>query len=140
MKVVADADAIIAFSDETHPFHTRIRKLVLKLAKLNGRVIFPITSLAEATRYFQTQDKPEIAWVIVKNIEMGRYPPVPVDKEIFREAIRLFNPYNDPGDTLFDAIVAVIVKKYEADAVFGFDHWYREIGLQLAENLFSSKR
>ncbi len=41
-----------------------------------------------------------------------------------------------PGNTLFDAIVATIAIQRQADAIFGFDHWYKEIGLRLAEDLF----
>jgi predicted nucleic acid-binding protein len=138
MIVVADADAIIAFSDDTHNFHKRVRQMILRLAKGNIRPVFPITALAEATRHFQVEDKGEIAWAIIKNVESGLFPAKDIDIDILNKAIELFNPYGDPKDTFFDAIVAAIVKlQPEPAAVFGFDHGYKKMGVDLAEELIA---
>jgi hypothetical protein len=48
-----------------------------------------------------------------------------VDHEILGEAADLFNPLASKKNTLFDAVVAAIAKRLNADAIFSFDGWYR---------------
>jgi predicted nucleic acid-binding protein len=36
---------------------------------------------------------------------------------------------------LFDALVATFAKKYNADAIFSFDEWYKNLGFKLVTSL-----
>ncbi len=38
-------------------------------------------------------------------------------------------------NTLFDAVVAATAKKYQADAIFSFDKFYKKQGFKLASEL-----
>jgi len=59
-----------------------------------------------------------------------------IDKEIVLEAIAKFNVNGRAADTLYDAIIATLAIRYDADAVFSFDHVYPTMGLRLARDLF----
>ena len=43
-------------------------------------------------------------------------------------------------NTLFDAVVAAIAKRLNADAIFSFDEWYRKIGLTLTDDLIQARK
>ena len=137
--LVFDADAIIPLLDETHVFHDRLKKLNEKLIKHKPRCLFPITALAEAMRHFQTANQPELAWALVEIIKRGTIRPqsvVPIDDQIFKGAMQLFDPWGDAGDTFFDAIVATIARQNNARAVVSFDDGYRKMEVPLAEDVF----
>ncbi|HYK84141.1 MAG TPA: hypothetical protein VEV19_02165 [Ktedonobacteraceae bacterium] len=59
-----------------------------------------------------------------------------IDKEIVFEAMAKFKSDGPKSDSIFDAIVAVLAIRYDADAVFSFDHVYPTMGLRLAKDLF----
>jgi predicted nucleic acid-binding protein len=57
-----------------------------------------------------------------------------VDRETLKQASTLFNPFGSKQNTLFDAVVATVARKYAATVIFSFDGWYRQIGLTLARD------
>jgi len=136
--VIADADALVAHAYPTHRFHTRIEMIIDKLIEQNSYILFPTTAVCEAVTVLQRKlQQPRSARFLIEQVKSGTFPLWTVDREIVKEAIKLFNPKKEsPGNTLFDAIVATIAIQRQADAIFGFDHWYKEIGLRLAEDLF----
>ena len=51
-----------------------------------------------------------------------------VDHAVLTEAADLFHPNGSKKNTPFDAVVAAIAKRFNADAIFSFDEWYRKWG------------
>ncbi len=51
-----------------------------------------------------------------------------VDYAILTEAGDLFKLNGSKENTLFDAVIAAIAKRFNADAIFSFDEWYRKWG------------
>ena len=138
MLDIADADALVAHAYPMHKSHNRIEMIIDRLIEQNSHILFPATAVCEAVTVLQRKlQKPRSAQFLVEQVKSGIFPLLTVDREIVKEAIKLFNPKKDsPGNTLFDAIVATIAIQHQADAIFGFDRWYKEVGLRLAEDLF----
>ena len=63
-----------------------------------------------------------------------------VDYAILTEAADLFHPNGSKKNTLFDAVVAAIAKRFNADAIFSFDEWYRKMGLTLTDDLIAARK
>ena len=63
-----------------------------------------------------------------------------VDKETILEAMTRFNPDGRAGDTLFDAIVATLARRYDEVAIFSFDGFYKRMGLTLAQDYFRNSK
>ncbi len=54
---------------------------------------------------------------------------------ILTQASNLFQPFGSKQNTLFDAIVATIARKYAAPDIFSFDEWYAKQGFTLIPQL-----
>lgn len=75
-----------------------------------------------------------------EEFQSGDFPVHAVDHAILTEAGELFNPDGSKKNTLFDAVVAALAKRLNADAIFSFDEWYRKIGMTLTEDLITAKK
>jgi|SRR5579884_288429 len=142
MLIVVDADALVAFAYPEHKFHNRVNSIIDNLIRQKAFILFPTTAISESVTVLQRKLKqPKSARFIVDQVKSGIFPLLSVDQEIVKEAIKLFNPKKDePGNTLFDAIIATIAIRNDPCAIFSFDHWYHDIGLKLAEDLFKGKQ
>ncbi|HEX2349602.1 MAG TPA: hypothetical protein VHI51_14315, partial [Ktedonobacterales bacterium] len=58
---------------------------------------------------------------------------------VLAEAMTLFNPYGSKQNTLFDAVVAVVARRVDADAIFSFDGWYEKQGFRLVSQLYAEQ-
>jgi predicted nucleic acid-binding protein len=135
--VIADSDALIALLSEDDLHHAEAVEILEKLINDEYRILYPATAIVETTTIFQRKfSKPELAAEIVKMIGEAQLPIEPVDGETITEASKLFDPKGSKQNALFDAVVAALTKRVDAEAVFGFDEWYRKIGLQIAVDLF----
>lgn len=139
--IIVDADAIISLvtaDDENHP---KTKRIMQHLATIEAYILFPTTAICEAVTVLKRKlNKPEDAASVVKKFQSGNFPIQAVDQEIFDLAADLFNPHGSKQNTLFDAVIAAIAKKYNADAIFSFDKWYKTQGLTLASDLLEEKQ
>lgn len=139
LLIIADADCIVAqsFVDDIH--HKTTLALVQKLDKFGGHILFPSTAIVEAITTLQRKfSNPHLA---ASTLEFFTNPSIDienVDQKLIREAGKLFDPDASKHNTLFDCIVAVVARKYHADAIFSFDDWYDKLGYKLVINLFDS--
>ena len=61
------------------------------------------------------------------------------DDAVLAEALTLFNPHGSKQNTLFDAVVAALAKRLDADAIFSFDSWYEKRGFRLVAQLYGTQ-
>ncbi len=85
-------------------------------------------------------NRPEDAILILNKFQSGDFLVQAVDHAILTEAGELFNPNGSKKNTLFDAVVAALAKRLDADAIFSFDEWYRKIGLTLTDDLIAVRK
>ncbi len=136
LKVIVDADAIIAQADPNDKHHLIAAKISEFLSKANAEVIYPATAIAESNAYIQrvlgsTTSAYETAIVFAdSNILIAE-----INHEIIKNALKYFNPKTSKKNTLFDCIIAAIAKEKQADAIFSFDKFYPKNGFKLASDL-----
>ena len=134
--VIADADALIALTNPEDVHHRKVREITTYLDKNTIAILFPITAIFEAVTVLQRKlTKPELASTLTERVKEGILPPVYFDDETLAETLRLFNPHGSKQNTLYDALVATLAKRYNATAIFSFDGWYKKQGFTLAEEL-----
>jgi len=139
--VIVDADAIISFVYIDDENHRRAKKIMQQLVTTNVYLLFPTTAICEAVTVLRGKlNRPEDAKRILTKFQSGDFPVQAVDHAILTEAGELFNPNGSKKNTLFDAVVATIAKRLNADAIFSFDEWYRKIGLTLTEDLIAARK
>lgn len=137
---IVDADAIIALSNLEDANHHKAKYILEKLAATHAAILFPTTALCEAVTVLRSKlNRPDEAKSVIVKLQRGDFPIQGVDQVIFTAAAALFQPHASKKNTLFDAVVAVIAKRLNADAIFSFDEWYGKIGLTLASELIESQ-
>lgn len=148
LLVIGDADVLVAIADPLDDHHARTKKLLRGLIQHRARAFFPITAVCEAITVLQSKRvkrgeswvvRPEEAKYLVEKIQSGAVPLLPISKEMFLLALKTYEQENlayTIGNTLFDALVAAIANQHRADAVFSFDHWYIQMSLKAAYEVF----
>lgn len=132
MLIINDADSIIALVNEDDASHARAVAISQKLTDLNAKVLTPVTAVIESiTALKRVIDRPDLAKVIVEACTSGNIPTIEVPADILPEAIIFFNPNGSKKDTMFDAVVAAMAKRYQANAIFSFDQGYKKTGIPL---------
>jgi len=131
--IVGDADALIALFNGQDKHSSEALVIIEELISIGGGIIYPVTAIAEAITVFQRKlTRPDIAGVIAKNVKESKLTIEAVDLGILEAAANLFDPGGSKQNTLFDAIVAAVAKKYSIDTIFSFDEWYLKQGFKLA--------
>ena len=133
--VVVDTDVIIAQNNPDDALHQRVETVYRKLESLGARLIYPATTVAEATTYIQrplnsTASAYGTAQILSQEVEI-----VEINQQTIRSAIKYFSPTSSKKNTLFDCIVAAIAEEKQADAIFSFDNFYKKKGFKLASEL-----
>jgi len=138
--IIADADAIIAVSNKEDANHEKAKYLLESLLT-RATILFPVTTICEAATVLRGRlNKPDEAATIIKRFQSGDIPVQGVDSDTLTEAVALFNPTGSKKNTLFDAVVAALAKRLNADAIFSFDQWYQKIGLTLVSDFIEQSK
>jgi predicted nucleic acid-binding protein len=136
--IVVDADALIALVDCDDLHAVDAFALLKRLRELEALLLYPATTILEAaTTLLRKLNKPALVAQIVAATKARHSTIEPVDHELIDEAATLFTPHGSKQNTLFDAIVAAVARRYDARAVFSFDARYTKQGLSLASDLLS---
>ncbi len=136
--VIADADAIISFINVEDANHDKTKQIMQHLALLQVDLLFPTTAICEAVTVLRGKlNKPNDASKVIAQLQYGDFLVQAVDQEILSDALKLYNPLASKKNTLFDAIVAALAKRHNADAIFSFDQWYTKIGLLLTDDFIA---
>ncbi|HEY1835522.1 MAG TPA: type II toxin-antitoxin system VapC family toxin [Candidatus Saccharimonadales bacterium] len=133
--VIVDSDALIALINRDDSLSTKAIKTLESLHTQEVRLLYPATTIVETTTALQRKlSNTSLTAEIARMIREGQFPVAPVDQEVLELAESIFKPTGSKQNTLFDAVVAAIAKRLNADAIFGFDSWYEKIGLTLASS------
>ncbi|HLD26816.1 MAG TPA: type II toxin-antitoxin system VapC family toxin [Patescibacteria group bacterium] len=134
--VVIDADAMIAQTNPKDIHHQKATEISQSLIKQNAQVLYPTTTIAEATAHMQrVLNSTASAYGTVQLMTNPEAQVVEVNKQTLDNALRYFSPTTSKKNTLFDCIVAAIAEEYKADAIFSFDKFYKSKGFTLASEL-----
>jgi predicted nucleic acid-binding protein len=138
--IIVDSDGLIALFHEADVHAQKAIQILEYLSEKGVHILYPATVITETTALFQRRLKqPKLAAKIAQLITDNQLEIIPVDHETISAALAYFKPEaGSSHNTLFDAIVAAIAKKYKAKTVFSFDGWYKSVGLQLAVDIYAS--
>jgi len=135
--VVVDADAIVAQANIKDINHLKATKISENLNSQGVKVLYPVTAIAEATTVIQAKMNSLATAIGTAQVFTNPdYKVISIDQEIYSYAINShFSNVSNKRDTLFDCIIIAVADKYEADAIFSFDNFYRKKGYKLASDL-----
>lgn len=121
--------ALVNENDANHKKAVTISNI---LTEQRTTVLTPVTAIIEAiTALKRAINRPDLAKVIITTCQSGDIPTIDVPADILPEAILFFNPNSSKQDTMFDAVIAAMAKRYKADAIFSFDKGYKKTGIPL---------
>jgi predicted nucleic acid-binding protein len=135
--VVVDADGLIALFSKDDAHAEKAILLLQELAREEAKILYPSTTLVEAATTLQRKlHQPQLAAQIADLVKAKQFPIESVSEETFSVAVTYFKPTEtSKHNTLFDAVVAAVAKKTNADAIFSFDKWYTKQGFVLVAEL-----
>ena len=134
--MVGDSDALIAILHR-HDAHFEVARTTLQtIVNRQFLLVFPITTVIETiTAIHRKLQDPDLVQRVIDRIEQGGMALEPVDADLYRDALTIFNPSGSKNNTLFDAVVAATANRYRAKYIFSFDRWYEKLGFTLAKDL-----
>ena len=136
MIIIVDSDGLIGLSQEEDAHYSGSVKLLKKLNKENAKLISPATTIAEAVSILQIRlNKQDTADQIMDAVESNLFYIEPIDQMILAQAISFLGSGRSKHHTLFDGVVAAVARKYQVDAIFSFDKFYKTKGFTLASEL-----
>lgn len=136
LVVIGDADGLIALLQEDDSNHKQAVQVAHWCVEHHAEVIFPLTAIVEAvTTLHRRLNSPQLAEIVRQQTIEGQLVIEEIDRDMLKQASTLFNPFGSKQNTLFDAVVAMVARKYAATIIFSFDRWYSHIGLTLASKL-----
>jgi predicted nucleic acid-binding protein len=139
--IIVDADAIIALSNTEDTNHEKAEQILSSLTKLHAYTLFPITAICEAVTVLKGRlNKPNEAYIIIEKLQNDSFPLQSVDPLTLKNAAALLTPTASKKNILFDAVIAILAKQLEADAIFSFDGWYTKIGLTLVSDFIKQEK
>lgn len=136
MTIVVDSDGLIGFSNPEDVHYLVCMKILQNLKKLASVLIYPATTIAETTAVLQIRlNKQETADQIIEFTKSGAFQIESVNQETLVNAASFLDKDRSKHVTIFDGIVAAVAQKYQADAIFSFDKFYKKQGFKLASEL-----
>ncbi len=135
--IIVDADGLIALFNKDDAHAEKAVLLLQDLVREEAKIIYPATTIVEATTTLQRKlHKPELAAQIAVLVKENQFPIVSINEDTLNDAVSYFKPVeSSKHNTLFDAVVAAVAKKTNADAIFSFDKWYTKQGFTLVADL-----
>lgn len=136
MIIIVDSDGFIGNLNPDDNHYLISNKISLRLVKEEAKLIYPSTVIVETVTFLQARlNSPKLANLVVQLVNNNQLFIEPVNSEILKKAIRFMDFQRSKHQTLFDAVVAAIAEKYNADAIFSFDRFYKSKGFKLASEL-----
>ncbi len=130
--IIGDADRLIALLQSDDANHTIAVRVAQKLVEQQTEVLFPMTAIIEAATTLQRRlNSPQLAEIVRDQVIAGKLLIEKVEKDTLQKASQLFDPLGSKQNTLLDAIVATVARKYAAAGIFSFDGWYTKQGFLL---------
>ncbi len=138
--IVVDADALIALFNKDDGHAARSLDLLDRLTAEGASLVHPASTIVEAVATLQRRlSNANAAAELVRLVQQADLNVEPIDAGVLAEAMALFNPHGSKQNTLFDAVVAVVARRVDADAIFSFDGWYEKQGFRLVSQLYAEQ-
>lgn len=139
MIIIVDSDGLIGSLNPNDVHYPTLRNILTELVSKDVTFLYPTTVIVESVTFLQGRlNKPILANEVVQRVNQNQLNIEPVDAELLQKACLLMNLKGSKHNTLFDAIVVAIAQKYNADAIFSFDKFYKSKGLKLVSELIRS--
>ena len=134
--VIVDADAIVAQTYPDDSNHQKAIAISANLNKLGAQVIYPATAVLEAVTVLQGRlNSGATAYGTAVVFTDPKVDVAEVSQTTLMDAIDNFSPATSKKNTLFDCVVLAVAEEKKADAIFSFDHFYKNKGFKLASEL-----
>lgn len=135
-RVLFDSDGIIALFSFDDASHKKAEEITNLLEENKAKLFCCSTTLAEVTTSLQRKfNNRPMARRVFEGIRESKIDIVPIDGETLDSAYTIFLTSHSKQNTIFDAINIAVAKKYQIDAIFSFDSWYKKQGVKLAGDL-----
>ena len=123
--IIGDADGLIALLHSDDANHALAVQVAQKLVAQKAEVLFPLTAIVEAATTLQRRlGNSSLVEKVRCQVLAGELLIEEVERDTLAQASSLFNPFGSKQNTLFDAIVVTVARKYTASGIFSFDDWY----------------
>lgn len=138
--IIVDSDGIVAQSNLTDANHDLAVRISEKLVEIEAKVIYPSCIIFESTTTMARKfNDPQMAAGTLAIFTDPSMIIEPVDQSIVMGAAKYYDPNATRKNTTFDAAVAAVADKYNADYIFGFDTFYEKKGFKLAKDLLKEE-
>lgn len=131
-KVLLDSDALVAKLEEADAWHKKSLEIFARL--IQNKTVFYIaaTTISEVVTTIQRRyNRPKLSTDLFHQLLAEEINIVPVDREVLAVAYEYFTVSRSKKNTTFDVINMAVFKKYDLDAIFSFDNFYKKSGLKL---------
>lgn len=136
LKVVVDADAIIAQVNPNDHHHVIAGSISKSLIEMNAQLIYPSTAVVESNAFIQRPlNSTASAYGTAVVFTNPDVQIAEVNQKTLKNALKYFSPTTSKKNTLFDCIVAAVAEEQKADAIFSFDKFYKKKGFKLVSEL-----
>ncbi len=136
MTIIVDSDGLIGSLNPSDSHHLLSQKILSKLIQKEAKLIYPATVIVESVTFLQGRlNNSGLAGEIIRLVDMNKLDIAPVDINLIQQANKFMDLSRSKHNTLFDAIVAAIAQKYNADAIFSFDNFYKKEGFKLVSEI-----
>lgn len=131
-KILLDSDALVAKLEEADAWHEKSLEIFTRL--IHAKVVFYIaaTTISEVVTTIQRRyNRPKLSTELFHQLLVEEINIISVDREVLAAAYKYFAASKSKKNTTFDVINAAVYKKYNLDAIFSFDGFYKKSGLKL---------
>jgi predicted nucleic acid-binding protein len=129
VKILVDADALVALAKADDVNHAKALKLACKI-KNDLLYLSPFT-VAEAATVFSYRFSHLAARIFLKLVRQRNFTELSLDLKSRRLADEIFLAQNTRKTSWFDCLNAALYQLNSLDAIFSFDRFYRRMGLKL---------
>lgn len=137
LKVVVDADALVAQVIESDEHHKKALDIYQILLDKDAVIYYPSTTITEFLTTLQRKfNKPKLARDMSLNFAKLDEGFVTVDASLYNLAVnKYYTIAKSKKKTIFDTIVAASAERLKADVIFSFKSYYKKFGFKLASEL-----
>lgn len=129
MRILVDADALVALAKEDDVNHARALKLANKI-KNDVLYLSPLT-IAEAATVLSYRFSHLAARNFLKSVRQRNFTELSLDLKSRQLADEIFLTQNKKRTSWFDCLNAAFYRLQSLDVIFSFDRFYRKLGLKL---------
>jgi predicted nucleic acid-binding protein len=127
MKILVDADALVALAKDDDTNHNRAVKIA-KALKRETLYVTPLT-IPEAATVLSYRVSQKSAQQFLKETRQRRLIELPLMTQASLLADEIFLKQNKKGISWIDCLNVAMIKIHNLDGIFSFDSFYQKFGL-----------